>query len=416
MEYRSRHLEDRILRVASAFPIVLLTGARQTGKSTLLGHLFPQADSVVFDPVIDVGGAREDPELFLRQRRRPIVLDEVQYAPELLSVIKRLADQDPVPGQYLLTGSQNLMVIRNASESMAGRAVVLDLPFLSLAERCGVAGGSGTGWIHDLFLDDAFERIRLRGRLPSRPAERDLYARLWRGGFPAALDLADDLLPSLFESYLRTYVERDIQRVAAPEEPQLFSRFVAICAAMTGQEIHHSRIGAALGISYKTAQGWLSVLTATFQWLEVPSYAGSPVKRVSHHPKGYYADTGLAAWLQRISSPLALGGHPSQGALFETHVALEIHKLSRLLSPPPRLWHWRSHGGSEVDLLLERDGVFVPVEAKCRTRVTRADARGIRAFRAAYPHLRQGPGVIVTAGGDAELVEKDVIAIPYDTA
>jgi uncharacterized protein len=381
-----------------------------------LGKLFPEADSVTFDPVIDVGGARGDPELFLRQRRRPIVLDEVQYAPELLGVIKRLADRDPVPGRFLLTGSQNLMVLKSVSESMAGRAIVLELPFLSMAERCGAGGNMDPYWILDLFLEDPWDRIRGRGRLPARSMEPDLFSRLWRGGFPGTLDLSDDHLPFLFESYLRTYVERDVRSVASVEDPQAFSRFVALCAALTGREINHSRLGAELGVSYKTAQRWLSVLTASFQWKEIPSYTGSVVKRVSRHPKGYFTDTGFASWLQRISSPLALGGHPSQGALFETHVALEIQKLSQVLSPPPRIWHWRSHGGAEVDLLLERDGMFIPMEMKCGSRVTRADARGIRAFRETYPNLRQGPGVIVAPVEAAELVQDDVIAVPYDIA
>jgi predicted AAA+ superfamily ATPase len=155
---------------------------------------------------------------------------------------------------------------------------------------------------------------------------------------------------------------------------------------------------------------------ATYQWVEIPPYYGNAVKRVSRKPKGYFADTGMAAWLQRISSPIALGGHPLQGTLFKTHVALDIIKLSQLLSPPPLLWHWRSHGGAEVDLLLERDGLFVPVEAKCKARITRADVRGIAAFRASYPGLRHGPGVIVGAVEQAEMVGENVIALPYDVA
>lgn len=416
MNYRKRHIEARIARLAETFPILLVSGARQAGKSTLLTTLFPQAEHVVFDPVIDVGGALRDPELFLDQHRTPLILDEVQYAPELLGVIKRWSDRDPAPGRYLLTGSQNLMVLKSVSESMAGRVVVLELPFLSLVERCAMAGASTSSWIDDLFSAEPFERLRARGRLESRALEPTLFARVWRGGFPRVLDLAEDVLPDVFASYLRTYVERDIRQVAAVEDQQMFSRFVALCAALTAQEINHSQLGRELGISYQTARRWLSALVSTYQWVEVPPWHGNTVKRVSMRPKGYFADTGLAAWLQRISSPAALGEHPLQGALFETHVVLDTLKQVQQLSPPPRAWHWRSHGGAEVDLLLERDGIFVPIQVKCGSRATRGDARGILAFRDAYPGLRHGPGVVAAAVERCELLGDNLIALPYDLA
>jgi predicted AAA+ superfamily ATPase len=185
---------------------------------------------------------------------------------------------------------------------------------------------------------------------------------------------------------------------------------------LTAQEINHTQLGRVLGISYQTARRWLSALVSTYQWIEVPPWHGSTVKRVSMRPKGYFADTGLAAWLQRISSPAALSGHPLQGALFETHVVLDTLKQAQHLSPPPRAWHWRSHSGAEVDLLLERDGIFVPIEIKSSARATRGDARGILAFREAYPDLRHGPGVVVAALERCELLGDNLIALPYDLA
>ena len=167
MVYRERHLERRVHRLRSAVPVVLVIGARQSGKSTLLAHLAPEATRVVFDPVIDVGNARDDPELFLDQYRPPLILDEVQYAPDLLAVIKRRVDEDGSPGQYLLTGSMNLMLLRSVGESMAGRVAVLDLPFLSLAERCARAATDRV-WVEDLFASDPLSRLRRRERLPAR--------------------------------------------------------------------------------------------------------------------------------------------------------------------------------------------------------------------------------------------------------
>jgi predicted AAA+ superfamily ATPase len=279
-----------------------------------------------------------------------------------------------------------------------------------------MAGSPEPSWIDDLFSSEPFQRLHARSRLEPRTLEPTLFARVWRGGFPRLLDLPDDVLPDVFASYLRTYVERDIRQVAAVDDQQLFSRFVALCAALTAREINHSQLGRELGISHQTAHRWLSALVSTYQWIEVPPWHGNTVKRVSMRPKGYFADTGFAAWLNRISSPIALGGHPLQGALFETHVVLDTLKQLQRVSPPPRAWHWRSHSGAEVDLLLERDGMVVPIEIKSSARVTRGDARGILAFRDTYPGVRHGPGVILAAVEHAEPVGDNVIALPYDLA
>lgn len=415
VEYRNRHLEDRISRLRDSVPVILVLGARQAGKSTLLSRLAPEAARFVFDPVIDVNNVREDPELFLDQTRTPLILDEVQYVPDLLGVIKRRVDEDRRPGQYLLTGSQNPMLLSSVSESMAGRVAVLDLPFLSLAERCHAAATTGT-WVEDLFAADPFDRLRGRGRLAARDTEPSLTSRLWRGGFPGHLDHDDTILPDLFASYMRTYVERDIRRIAAVEDANLFTRFVGLCAALTGQEINHSQLGRELGVTYHTAQRWLAVLHATYQWIEIPAFSANPTKRISRRPKGYFADTGLAAWTQRISSPTALMSNPILGALFETHVVLDLLKQAQAMTHPPRTHHWRAHSGAEVDLLLERDGFFIAVEVKSSTRVTRADTRGIRAFRETYPHLRHGIGAVIAAVRETTRMADNIIAIPYDIA
>lgn len=415
MRYRQRHLEGKLARLRRAVPVVLVLGARQAGKSTLLSHVAPDAARVVFDPVIDVGNARQDPELFLDQYPPPVILDEVQYVPDLLAVIKRRADEDRRPGQYLLTGSQNPMLLESVSESMAGRVAILDLHFLSLAERCRQAD-TDRGWIEDLFEADAVARLVRRERLPSRDHESTLSARLWRGGFPGHLDHDNELLPDLFSSYMRTYVERDVRRVAAVDDAGLFARFVGLCGAHSAQEINHSQLGRELGITYHTAQRWLAVLRATFQWLEIPPFSNNPAKRVSKRPKGYFADTGFAAWTQRISSPAALMSNPVQGALFETHVVLDILKQTQAMRYPPRFHHWRQHSGAEVDLVLERDGVLVAVEAKSGARVSRGDTRGIRAFREHHPERRHGVGVVVAAVKAPVLLGDDIVALPYDIA
>lgn len=416
MVYRHRVLEAKLRQYAKHFPVLLLVGARQVGKSTLLGHLFGRSAShVVFDPVIDVGNARVDPEFFLEQHPPPILLDEIQYAPELLGVIKRRVDRDPTAGQYFLTGSQNLAMLRTVSESLAGRVIVLELAGMSLCERLGQGQSSVPGWLEPLLLAGTgvpdFSRCR---RYPQRTLPATLFSILWRGGFPGTLDLDDVVLPDVFNSYVQTYVERDLRTLADVHDQQTFARFLGLCAALTAQEINTSQLGRELGVTPQTAARWLALLRATYQWVELPAYHGNAVKRLSSKPKGYVTDTGLAAFLHRISSAEALSAHPLLGALFETHVVLDLHRQAARLPTPPQWHHWRTHAGAEVDCLLERDGIVWPIEIKCSSRVTASDASGIRAFRATYPSLRVGMGIVVAAVESVSRLTDDVVVVPYD--
>ena len=416
MKYRRRHLEAKLLRYAQEFPSLLLMGARQVGKSTLLTHLFEaKAKHIVFDPVVDVANARRDPEFFLDQHPAPLILDEVQYAPEILPVIKRRIDRQPAPGMYFLTGSQNLALLRSVSESLAGRVMVFELGAMTLAERAGRAGGASTTWIEAVMT--AGTRPPDLGpydRIPARDTSDTLFSRVWRGGLPLTLDRSDDMVADILASYVRTYIERDVRSLADVQDQQQFTRFLSLCGALTAQEINHSQLGREIGITPQTAARWLGVLKATFQWVEIPPYHGNAIKRISGRAKGFIADSGLAAHLQRISSPAALAGHPLQGALFETWVAVDLMRRFCLLSTPPLVYHWRTHGGAEVDLLLERDGTYWPIEIKSKARITAADARGIRAFRATYPQLRHGPGFVIAAVDEVFRLADDILVVPYD--
>jgi hypothetical protein len=415
MKYRRRAVEERIRHYAGIVPVVVLVGARQVGKSTLLANLFGKtAKHIVFDPVVDVGNARSDPEFFLDQNPPPVILDEIQYAPELLGCIKRRVDVGGGAGQYFLTGSQNPAVLRGIGESLAGRSIIVELGPMSLLERCDGVSISHRPWTEDLFAGDSIPRLQARQRLAARPEEPSLFARLWRGGFPRLLDMADDDVPAVLGSYVQTYVERDVRVLANVEDLQLFGRFVALCAALTAREINHAQLGRELGVSPQTASRWLATLKATYQWIEVPPFHGNTLKRVSKHAKGYFSDTGLASFLHRVSSPDALAGNPLLGSLFETHIVNEIRMLSACSGVAPRLWHWRTHGGAEVDLILERDGLFVSLEAKSGAAVSEGDARGIRAFRATHPDLRHGVGVVVAAVPNVQMLRDNIVVVPYD--
>lgn len=409
MHYRNRHAEAKLRRLAEHFKVVLVTGARQVGKSTLLQHVFPNVKAVVFDPVQDSYGARRDPDLFLQNFPSPLILDEIQFAPELLPALKRKVDQVERPGQYLLSGSQNLSVLRSVAETMTGRVVILQLEGMSLAEMAG--RGEAPGWL-GFYLDAP-------GSLPERFAGTieeggPLSRHLWRGSMPGMLDTPDDLLRDAFRSYVQTYVERDLRLLEDIRELSSFGRFLGLTAALTGQEINASQFGREAGVTPATARKWLALLAHTFQWRELPPYHGSTVKRLTGKSKGYLRDTGLACSLQLLSSPDALAVSPLLGAMFETWAVNEVHRQFTPLSVPPQAYHWRTAGGAEVDLVLERDGKLYPIEVKCKSHVTREDARSLRAFAETYPSPSVMPGLIIYAGRDCLRVDERTTAVPWN--
>jgi predicted AAA+ superfamily ATPase len=410
-------LEAKALRHAANFSVLLVVGARQTGKSTLLGHLFgARAARHTFDPLIDIGNARRDPDFFLDQHPPALILDEIQYAPELISAIKRRVDRDRTPGQYFLTGSQNPSLLKSVSESLAGRVMILDMHPMTLVEVKGLAEPERPCWL-EVLLNAGLEIPELAAfdRLPREPGTDTLFRRVWRGGYPRLLGFQDADVNDIFASYFQTYVERDIRILLEVRDEQQFGRFVALCATLTAQEINHAQLGREVGVTPQTADRWLAALRATYQWIEVPGYHGNTVKRVVGRGKGYFTDSGLAAWFQRISSPDALSGNPALGALFETYVAMNlVARLRSLTSLSPNLYHWRTRAGAEVDLLLERDGCFWPMEIKSAARVTSADTRGIRAFRETYPHLRHAPGIVVAAVEHPQRLPDNCLVLPYD--
>jgi uncharacterized protein len=389
--YKPRSLSKKIHLLAEHFPALVISGARQVGKSTLLQHLFPDYECIVFDPSIDIANARREPDLFLDNHPAPLILDEIQYAPELVSAIKRRIDSDRIPGRYILTGSQQWSVLKTISESLAGRCVFVDLEGFSLAEIAQAI--PKVHWL-SRWLNDPESFVKAKQQ--TRSATRSLYEQLWRGWLPQADQLPLDLLPDFHASYFRTYTERDVRLLGNVEDWQQFGRFVQLTAALNAQELNYSQYGRDIGITPQTAKRWIALLQGTFQWYEVQAYCGNALKRISSKPKGYFADTGLACHLQRISSPNALEGHPAIGFLFESAVMAEIRKMVALENSPPHLYHWRSHGGAEIDILLERDGRFFPIEVKLTSSPSRKDTRGIRAFRETYPQLQIAPGLIIT--------------------
>lgn len=406
--FKKRSVSQRIREAAVTFRVVVVSGARQTGKTTLLRHLFPDWDFVTFDPVTDVENARADSDLFLDNHPGPAVLDEIQYAPELVAALKRRVDRTgDRPGQYILTGSQQWQVMRVLAESLAGRAVFIDLHGLSLAE---LAEAPDALWV-PRWLSNPEELLSPAG---GRRLGQPLYPWLWRGSLPGTLAVQDAWIPAFWDAYQRTYIERDARALANLSDWQQFGLFLRLAGALTAQEVNASQFGREIGMTPRSARQWLNILSGTFQWHEVPAWHGNVVKRVASKPKGYFSDTGLICHGQRITSPEALAAHPILGALFETAVVNDIRRQITVMGTPPGLWHWRSAGGAEVDLILERDGHLHPLGIRLTSNPRPRDTSGLAAFRAAHPKHAIATGLIICAVERPRRVTADVCALPWD--
>ena len=385
------------------------------GKSTLVNHLFSdKAETIVFDPAQDVRNARRDPELFLRLNPPPLVLDEIQFAPELLGALKRLVDERPGEmGQYILTGSQQFQVLRRVQESLAGRAGLIDLFSMSQRE---IQCRPGLGLVDSLFASSGGADLfgKLKSKLQNKQATCGLLERLFRGGYPSLLRFETEMVPEWFDAYFRTYIERDVKLLRNFNDAHDFSRFVRVMAALTAQELNASHLGREIGITPRTARGWMEALVASYQVVVFNAFSGNTIKRVSGRAKVHLTDTGMATHLLTVSTPKALQAQPNLGNLFESYVVMEMVKQSQALVGLPRFWHWRSVGGAEVDLIIERDGVFFPVEVKLKSHPNRRDTRGLTSLVKSYPNLSFGPRIVVHGGTDLDLLDENTVGVPVD--
>lgn len=392
-----RTLAKKLRQVVTQFPVVTVTGPRQSGKTTLVRSEFPRSAYVSLELPDQRAFALEDPRGFLAQFKRPVILDEAQRAPELFSYIQSIVDEQDHPGQFILTGSHNFLLLERVSQSLAGRCAVLHLLPFSLAELTHRSP------------------IRLetigRGGLPHLSIPRySLEELLFTGFYPRIHDKG--LAPQdWLASYYQTYLERDVRNVLNVGDLETFSRFVKLCAGRNGQLVNLSTLATDCGVTHTTAKRWLSVLEASFVIVLLRPYHRNFGKRLTKSPKLYFLDTGLLCFLLRVQRPEELHHHPARGAIFEGFVLSELYKNCLHRGQPPSLYFWRDASGHEVDIVIDLGREGIPLEAKSARTIVGDSFTGL-AYWKQLNRRPTGPAVLVYAG-DRLFKQRGIIIYPW---
>lgn len=370
----SRQAEPLVRRMARQFPAVLVTGARQTGKTSLLRRLFPRASYLSLDLPANAEAAQTAPDALLDRYPAPVIVDEIQYAPSLLRHLKIRIDRQRSPGRYLLTGSQVFPLMQGVSESLAGRCAVLHLQTL--------------GWVELL------------------EAGRTLAATacMWRGGYPELHVGAD---PDLwFPAYVATYLERDVRNVLQVADLPEFNRFLRACALRTAQVVNYSDLARDTGIAPNTARKWLGLLQTSGIVALVEPYFGNRTKRLIKAPKLAFLDSGLAAFLAGFGSERELTSSAAVGAFWESFVFGQILRQGAHRADARPVHYWRTAAGPEVDWVVERGGgTLTAIECKWKEQPADTDAAGLRALEAAEPRRTKEKLIVCRTGAKYRLAD-----------
>lgn len=378
-----RTLSDHILETSKHFKVVLLTGPRQVGKTTLLRTLAKKNRSyVTLDDLDTRAAAEQDPAAFISRLSFPVLIDEVQYAPSLFSYIKMKVDEDKQPGQFWLTGSQQFAMMKNISDSLAGRVAILDMQGISLAEE---------EKRHKTPPFIPTEEVLLARQKMAKPlSAQDVYKKIWRGSFPDVVVADGKNWETFYASYLTSYTEKDVRDYHRVDDLMQFRKFMQVVASRTGQMLNYSAIANDVGVAMKTVQTWFNVLEATGLVAIIQPYFNNLTKRAVKTPKFHFLDTGLCCYLTGWVTPEVLEKGAMAGPMLETYVVSEILKSYIHNGKQPHLYYYADKDKREVDLLIEEAGKLHPIEVKKSSSVRNMNFKGFDFLENAKAEIGHG--------------------------
>ena len=400
----NRHAENALGELVQSFPVILVTGPRQIGKTTLLQNArkTEKLPYLTFDDMAEVNAVKSDPKTFLSLHRPPVVFDEIQYAPELFPYLKIEADKNKKKGMYFLTGSQQFHLMKNVSESLAGRIGILQLMGLSMREI-------GEEKFSKPFLP-AQEYLTVRMKNAKTYNASEIWKMIHLGSFPAVVSGYTNQ-KAMYDSYIRTYIERDVRLLAQVGDELAFMQFITVAAARTGQMLNYHDMARDIQISEPTAKKWLSILVTSGLVYLLPPFSMNVEKRVVKTPKLYFLDTGLAAYLTKWTSPDVLMQGASAGAFFETFVISEILKSYRNSGTDPAIFYYRDKDAKEVDLLIMENGTLYPLEIK-KTSTPKKDDVSVFKVLKSIKGFKIGTGGLICTDTKLGILDKDCYSIP----
>ena len=405
MPYLKRHMEERILELSKSWPAILLTGPRQAGKTTMLQKLAEQEgigrEYVSLDDLNLRDLAKTDPKMFLQLHKPPILIDEVQYAPELFSYIKIHIDQFHNPGDFWLTGSQVFHLMRGVQESLAGRVALLHLAPLSQRELLSA---------DCIPFTTNFEILSEESKKFSPITTPELFQRLWNGCMPGLASGKYHDRNVYYSSYISTYIERDVRELSGTIDALKFNRFITAVAARTSQLVNYQSIADDSDIDQITAKAWLNILETLGIVFLLHPYSNNVLKRTIKTPKLYFYDTGLVCYLTRWSSPEVAESGAMNGALLENFAISEIRKSYLNAGLTPYIHYYRDKDAKEIDVLLEEDGKLCPLEIK---KTTLPDKRLVRTFKIIDKSpLQLGTGAVLCMADQLGAFDNENLIVP----
>lgn len=387
MQYIHRDAERKFLKMNSFFKAILITGARQVGKTTMLKHLAQGTNRtyVSLDNLQVRQLAQSDPILFFQTFRPPVIIDEIQYAPELFPYIKILCDETEEKGLFWLTGSQQYAMIKNVRESLAGRIGILELYSLSQREKSGVQFDEQ----NDFSLETL---IRRQKELPPNNV-RKVFAHIWEGGMPQAVGADGEMRAEYFNSYIDSYLMRDVSELGKITDSGAFSKFFMACAALIGQQVKYNTLAESAGISEPTAKSWLLLLESLGIVYLLKPYSHNALKRLTKTPKLYFCDTGLCAYLSMWLTADTLREGAASGAFYENYVVMELVKNYAYAKERANITYYRDANANEIDVFIEEGQIIHPLEIK---KSAMPDVRAVKKYQLLdKAALQRGNGGIV---------------------